>query len=207
MTVASGWAARTAANGPVARMRPASSWARPPSENASSAPAPSAKGSRGVWRIWARTIVGISGPVEHDVLRALPEGHLAQRAQVLVALDHREEVVPGQLADDAREQAAAVGQEDLGLAEAAGVEEDLARRRVARVVLEADAELELAERDPRRLAAPAHVDDLLRVRQQLRERGAGLRRALLLEPRLERVRPGGDRQHRHGFRSPRWSRA
>ena len=77
------------------------------------------------------------------------------------------------------------GQEDLGLAEAAGVEQDLAGRRVARVVLEADADVEVAERDPGRLAAPAHVDDLLLERQQLRERLARLGRALLLEAGAE----------------------
>ena len=68
--------------------------------------------------------------------------------EVLVALDHGQEVVARELADDARERAAAVGQEDLGLAVAAGVEEDLARRRVAGVVLEANADVEVAERDP-----------------------------------------------------------
>src|SRR3954454_25328722 len=145
----------------------------------------------------------MSGPVEHDVLGTLPQRLLAEGAQVLGVLDDGEEVVAGELADDAREQAAAVRQEDLGLAEAAGVEQDLPRRRMARVVLEADADVELAERDPGRLAAPPHVDHLLLERQQLREGGARLRRAILLEPRLERVRPGGDLQHGHGI-SPRY---
>src|SRR3954467_5586586 len=131
----------------------------------------------------------MSGPGEHDVLRTLPQRLLAERAQVLVALDDREEVVAGELADDAREEAPAVREQDLGLAEAAGVEQDLAGRGVARVVLEADADVELAERDPCRLAAPAHVDDLLLEREQLRERDARLRRALVLEARPERVRP------------------
>src|SRR4051812_34794076 len=143
----------------------------------------------------------MSGPVEHDVLGTLPQRLLAEGAQVLGALDDGEEVVAGELADDAREQAAAVREEDLGLAEAAGVEQDLAGRRVARVVLEPDPDVELPERDPGRLAAPAHVDDLLRERQELRERGARLRRALLLEARRERVGPGGDRQHGHGVLS------
>src|SRR3954451_16098292 len=140
----------------------------------------------------------MSGPVEHDVLGTFPQGLLTEGAQVLVALHDGEEVVAGELADDAREQAAAVRQEDLGLAEAAGVEEDLPRRRVARVVLEADADVELAERDPGRLAAPAHVDHLLLERQQLRERRARLRRALLLEARPERVWAGRDPEHGHG---------
>ena len=55
-------------------------------------------------------------------------------------------------------QRAAVREQDLGLAHAARVDQDLARCRVARGVLGADAEVEVAERDPGRLAAPAHVD-------------------------------------------------
>src|SRR4051794_31660221 len=182
-------------------MRPSSSYATAPSKTASCSPGPWRNGSRGVCRICARTIVAVmSCPVEHDVLRALPKRLLAERAQVLVALDDREEVVARELADDAREQAAAVRQQDLGLADAAGIEQDLPGRGMARLVLEADADVEGAERDPRRLAAPAHVDDLLRERQELRERGACLRRALLLETGREGVGPGGDRQH--GHRSP-----
>src|SRR4051794_3661920 len=171
-------------------MRPSSSYATAPSKTASCSPGPWRNGSRGVCRICARTIVAVmSCPVEHDVLGTLPQRLLAERAQVLLALHDREEGVARELADDAREQAAPVRAQVRGPAEAAGVEQDLAGRRVARVVLEADAELELAERDPRGLAAPAHVDDLLLVRQQLRERGARLRRALLLEAGLERVGP------------------
>ena len=76
---------------------------------------------------------------EDDVLGTVPERHLAERPEVLIALENGQEVVAGELADDAREPAAAVRQEDLGLAKAAGVEEDLAGRGVAGVVLEADA--------------------------------------------------------------------
>ena len=56
----------------------------------------------------------------------------------------------------------AVREEQLRLADAARVEQQLARGRVARRVLRPDAELEVAERDPVRLAAPAAVDDLRR---------------------------------------------
>src|SRR5262245_8259446 len=129
---------------------------------------------------------------EHDVLGTLPQGHLAQRPEILVALEHGQEVVARELANDARERAAAVGQEDLGLAVAARVEEDLAGRRVAGVVLEANADVEVAEWDPRRLAAPAHVDDLLLERKELRERLARLGCSPLLEAGAEGVRTGGD---------------
>jgi len=58
-------------------------------------------------------------------------------------------VVARELSGLAREAGLAVGEEDLGLADAAGVEEDLARPGVARRILEADAEVEVAERDSR----------------------------------------------------------
>src|SRR5262249_35357256 len=108
-------------------------------------------------------------------------------------------MVTRELADDAGEHAATVGEEDLGLAVAAGVEEDLAGRRMAGVVFEPDANVEVTEWDPGRLAAPPHMDDLLLERQQLGERLARLRRALLLEPCAEGEWTGGDRQRCHGL--------
>src|SRR5207245_1108391 len=78
-----------------------------------------------------------SGGIEADGLRALPQAALAELAQVLSALDHGEEVVARELADDAGEARAAVRDEDLRLAGAARVEEDLTRGRVARGVLAA----------------------------------------------------------------------
>src|SRR5215216_1381974 len=114
--------------------------------------------------------------LEHHVLRALPEHRPAELAQLVGSLGDREEVVARELADDAREARPAVRKQDLGLAVAARVEQDLARRRVAGVVLERQVGLEVAERDPRRLAAPAHVDDLVAKRQHRLEGGAGLGR-------------------------------
>ena len=57
-------------------------------------------------------------------------------------------MVAGELSDLAGEADAAIGEQDLGLADAAGVEEDLARRRIARGILIAEAEVEIAELDP-----------------------------------------------------------
>jgi hypothetical protein len=57
----------------------------------------------------------------------VPKRALAERAQVLVALDDREEVVAGQLTDDAREPAAAVRKQDLRLGDAAGVDRSTRR--------------------------------------------------------------------------------
>ena len=86
----------------------------------------------------------------------------------------RGEVVGGQLADLRRRRAGAVGEEDLALADAARVERELARRGVRGVVLVVDAGTVVAERDPRRFAAPAAVDEPGAERQQ---RADGLDRA------------------------------
>src|SRR4051794_19579332 len=64
--------------------------------------------------------------LEHDVQCPLPEHVLAERAQLVDALDDRQEVVAGELADDAREHAAAVGEQQLGLADPAGIPQHLA---------------------------------------------------------------------------------
>ena len=55
--------------------------------------------------------------------------------------DDRQEVVAGELPDLAGETDAAIGEQDLGLADATGVKEELTGRRVARRVLVAEAEL------------------------------------------------------------------
>ena len=57
-------------------------------------------------------------------------------------------MVAGELSDLAGEADAAIGEQDLGLADAAEVEEGLARRRIARGILIAEAEVEIAELNP-----------------------------------------------------------
>src|SRR5579864_1333713 len=64
---------------------------------------------------------------EDDLLGALPEEALAEGAQVLVALDDRREVVASERAGLAREADVAVREQELRLADAAGVEDQLAR--------------------------------------------------------------------------------
>src|SRR3954466_3069270 len=96
-------------------------------------------------------------------------------------------MVAGEEPGLARERGRAVREQDLGLADPARIEEQLAGRRVARRVLGAEADVEGAERDPARLAAPARVDDPALQRQQPPERVPRRRRELLLEPRDEPV--------------------
>src|SRR3954452_8241006 len=86
--------------------------------------------------------------LEDHVLGALPQHQPPQLAQLLGALRHGEEVVAGQLPDDAGETRSAVREQDLRLAVAARVEQDLTGCRVARVVLETEPRLEVPERYP-----------------------------------------------------------
>ena len=91
---------------------------------------------------------------------------------MFAALDDCREVVARQLTELAGEHRRAVGEQDLRLAVAAGVKQNLAGGRVTRRVLKADAELEVAERNPRRLTAPARLDQLALERQDALEGGA-----------------------------------
>src|ERR1700722_3870667 len=106
---------------------------------------------------------------EQDILSAVPQHVFAERTYVLIALYDRQKMISRKLADFAGEMHPAIGQQDFGLADAARIENELARRRIAGVVLVMQAEIELAEGDPAALAAPAHVDDSLFVRQHRAE--------------------------------------
>src|SRR2546426_12027850 len=129
---------------------------------------------------------------ERDLLRPFPQPALAKLLQPLIAFEEGGEVVAGQLAGLAREQRPAVWKEDLRFADAPRVEQQLPRARVARVVLVSEAEVELAERNPRRLAAPAGLDDLGLERQYRLERVARLGRRVGLEPGEKTNVPNGD---------------
>jgi hypothetical protein len=85
----------------------------------------------------------------------------------------------------AGEQRRAIREQDLGFGEAAGIQEQLAGRGMRRVVLVTEADVEVAQGDPRRLAAPPRLDELLGQREQGLELLACLRRALGLEARCE----------------------
>src|SRR4051812_24784913 len=97
-------------------------------------------------------------------------------------------MVAGELAHLAGEAHATIGEQDLGFADASGVEDDLARRRIAGVVLISDSEVEIAERNPDSLPAPAHVHYLALERDVLEEGRAGFGRGLDFEPSVKRVR-------------------
>ena len=127
-----------------------------------------------------------------SVGRSLAAETSPEVAQMLAPLDDGQEVVAGQLAQLTGEHGGAVGKQDLRLAVSTGIEQDLPRRGVAGVILEAHAHLEVAQRNPGSLAAPAGLNDLVAKRQQRLERRACLRRVLLFKACPERQRAGRD---------------
>src|SRR5205807_4977639 len=83
------------------------------------------------------------------------------------------EVAAGELAHLAGEEGGPVGEEDLGLAQAAQMEEEVAGAGVAGGVLVGEVQVEIAERDPGGLAAPAGLEEVGVQRQHVEDRGAG----------------------------------
>src|ERR1700704_4555322 len=108
-------------------------------------------------------------------------------------------MVAGELAHFARKVHAAIGKKNLGLADAAGIKDDLAGRGIAGVVLVADAEVKIAERHPDPLAAPADMDHLAHERHRLAKRRAGLGRSFVLEAGLECKVAGVDVELAHAM--------
>src|SRR5207244_3182630 len=104
------------------------------------------------------------------------------RTKLGETINDRQKVIAGKLAGLARKANRAVGQQDLGLADAARMEQDLARRRIARRVLIAEPEIERTQWNPACLAAPPDMDQALAVGQHRLEPRTGLRRGGALEP-------------------------
>src|SRR5882672_3907524 len=106
-------------------------------------------------------------------------------------------MVAGELAHLARKMHAAIGQQNLGFADAAGIKNDLAGRWIAGVVLVGDAEIEVAERHPDPLAAPAHMDRLTLERHRLAKGRAGFGRQVFFETGLKSEVTGVDKELVH----------
>jgi hypothetical protein len=112
----------------------------------------------------------------------VPQNELPEPVQPFTARDDRGEVVARQLSRLAREARVAVWEEQLRLADAAGIEQQLAGGGIARRVLRPDADVEVAHRNPGGPATPAGLDELALERQQTPEGGDCLRRGVFLEP-------------------------
>src|SRR5213593_2338888 len=154
----------------------------------------------------ARSAVAGLDLFDEEVLCALPEREAAELGKLLVALDHRREVIARELADLAREEARAIREEDLHLGDASGIDKHLSRRGMAGVILVSHAETPLAHRDPGGLAAPTDMHELAAHGEHPTHRIHRLRRVGLFPARLECVGPSGDAEHLHRGRTipARW---
>src|SRR6185312_14722202 len=83
--------------------------------------------------------------LELYVLRAVPQAQAPEFGKLVEVGRQGDEMVAGELAELAGEMDAAIGEQDLRLADAAGIEDHLARRGVGGVILIPDAELQIAE--------------------------------------------------------------
>src|ERR1700682_2463965 len=102
------------------------------------------------------------------------------------------EMVARQLAHLASDNRGAVRKQDLGFADAARIQQQVSGRGVARVVLVAEVEVEVAERNPGCLSAPACLDEACLEREhggELRASLGGARAGLQASPRAEDRRP------------------
>src|SRR5271168_3340576 len=90
-----------------------------------------------------------------------------------------------------------IGQQNFGLADTAGIKDYLTRRRIAGVVLIANAKVQIAERHPDAFAAPAHMDKFAVERHGLAEGRTSFGRQLFFEAGLEREVSGVDDQLAH----------
>src|SRR5438552_9287455 len=109
-------------------------------------------------RITTRSGSGIPVPAiclgDLDGLCTFPQRappHLPQPITPSFVGCHRSEVVPGQLAELAREGACAIREEDLALGQLPGVDQQLSWGRMGGLMLVADAHRQVADRDPCRL--------------------------------------------------------
>jgi len=102
--------------------------------------------------------VRLSGFFEDDVLSPFPEHATAELLEELATSLDGGEVIPRQRSSLAPEGGLAIRKDDLSLADAARVDQQLAGSGVGGRVLVAEPGLQISERDPRRLAAPARLD-------------------------------------------------
>ncbi len=107
---------------------------------------------------------------DEDVLGSLPDQKPSQLPKLLSAIENGQEVIASELAHLARKASGAVGEEDLRLAHAAGIEKDLAGRRMACVIFKAQPHVQTAEWNPTGLTTPTRLDDLITERKQPPER-------------------------------------
>src|SRR5258708_8391143 len=135
--------------------------------------------------------------LEAKLLHALPQQGLSEGGKVFEDRWRGDKMIARELPHLAGKAPPAIGQQNLGFADAAGIKNDLPGRWIAGVVLVRDAEIEIAERHPDPLTAPAHMNGLALERHCLTERRGGLGRQLFLETGGECEVAGADNELAH----------
>ncbi|KUM61681.1 hypothetical protein ACN42_g5444 [Penicillium freii] len=82
--------------------------------------------------------------------------------QVLRPFSNSQEVIGSQRSHLACESNSSIAEEEFGLRDTPGVQQNLTRRGVCRMVFEGDVEIGLPQRNPRPLTAPSHMNQLWR---------------------------------------------
>jgi hypothetical protein len=95
----------------------------------------------------------------------LPENRAADLRQPIEVVSDGQKMVARELPGFAGKSGRAVGEQDLGFADAARIDDNLTRCRIAGGVLIADAKVAFAQRYLARLPAPPRVDELVLIRQ------------------------------------------
>ena len=122
---------------------------------------------------------------------------VAELVELLPPRHDGQKVVPSKTARSAGKRGAPIRKEDLGFADRAWIEEDVAAGWVDRVILERQVRVEVAERDPHRLTAPAGVDHLGPKGELAGKPRRCQRSALRLQHGLEDERSRSDAQSVH----------
>ena len=88
------------------------------------------------------------GQLQNKILCTFPKRLTAECVEIIETRCECDEMVAGKLTGFGREVNATIGEKDLGLANTSGIDDDLTRGRVARVVFKADAEIKTIQWDP-----------------------------------------------------------
>src|SRR5438477_8482707 len=103
---------------------------------------------------------------KYDILRSLPKDFVAYHLELFGSLHNGQKVIPCELTHFTGKTGGTIRKENLRFTIATRVEQELAGPRVAGVVLKADIHLQIAQRHPSRLSAPAGLNQFVLQRQQ-----------------------------------------
>ena len=104
------------------------------------------------------------------------------------------EMITRQLPHFGRKIDSAVGQQNFGLADSAGVENEVARRGMARMIFVTQAKVVIAQWYPDTFTTPSYMHQLTFIGEQFFECCAGLGGQFCFKPRIECMRARSNSQ-------------